>query len=271
MRRTGPAACLALASLLASPFAMTADGAGSADVVPSRSDAVSMQCHLSTPYNVLVDTGGVWLYRHSGVPREIVFHDGTLSVDREVRTVGEDDARRLRALEAGARAVMPDVAGLGRESTDLAFDALAGVVEALTGSRRQVRRVEGLRRDALAHIDATLGTGRWDQDVYGPGLEQKIEAAAASMAGSLGRSVLWQAFTGRADRMEARAGRVEATLEQRIEARSAALGARAAALCDQVERLAALQAALDYRFEGQPLMMIESAPPDTGRTTARID
>ncbi len=220
----------------------------------------SDQCEISTPYNVLVDTGGVWLYRDSGVPKEIFFHDGTLSVDRAVQTVSAADAARLRRLESGARTLMPQVTSVARESTGIAFDALAGVVEVMTGSARKVRQVERYRTDTLGYIDATLGTGRWDQDVFGDGFESRIEDAAERMTGSLGRSVMWQVFTGRADRMDARAERMEADLDRRIEARSAALEAQADALCTQVRELQSIQAALDYRLDGQRLVMLEDAP-----------
>lgn len=224
----------------------------------------SDRCSVSTPYNVLVDTGGVWLYRDSGVPKEIFFHDGTLSVDRAVQTVSATDATRLRRLESGARTLMPQVTTVARESTGIAFDALAGVVEVMTGSARKVRQVERFRADTLVYIDGTLGKGRWDQDVFGDGFESRIEEAAEKMTGSLGRSVMWQVFTGRAGRMEARAERMEADLDHRIEARSLALQAQADALCAQVRELQTIQAALDYRFDGQRLVMLEDAPRERG-------
>jgi Protein of unknown function (DUF2884) len=220
----------------------------------------SDQCEISTPYNVLVDTGGVWLYRDSGVPKEIFFHDGTLSVDRAVQTVSTADAARLRRLESGARTLMPQVTSVARESTGIAFDALAGVVEVMTGSARKVRQVERFRSDTLGYIDTTLGTGRWDQDAFGDGFESHIEEAAERMTGSLGRSVMWQVFTGRAGRMDARAERMEADLDRKIEARSAALEAQADALCTHVRELQSIQAALEYRLDGQRLVMLEDAP-----------
>lgn len=253
MRVSG--AALAACFLVASTSAQAAD-----DDTPPRLS--SDQCEVSTPYNVLVDTGGVWLYRDSGVPKEIFFHDGTLSVDRAVQTVSAADAARLRRLESGARTLMPQVTSVARESTDVAFDALAGVVEVMTGSARKVRQVERFRADTLGYIDTTLGTGRWDQNVFGEGFESRIEDAAERMTGSLGRSVMWQVFTGRGGRMDARAERMEADLDQKIETRSAALEAHADALCVQVRELQAIQAALEYRLDGQRLVMLEDASRD---------
>lgn len=253
-----------IAALLALGFTAALAHASGDDVpAPLSAD----RCAVSTPYNVLVDTGGVWLYRDQGRPREIVFHDGRLSVDRAVQTVSAADAERLRQLESGARALMPEVAEVARQSAGLAFDALSGVVESMTGSARKVRQVERLHADTTAYIDHTLGRGRWEQAVFGPGFEARIEAAAEQTGSRLGRSVMWQVVTGRASRMEARAERMDAELTRRIDARSAALEGRAEALCTQVRALQTLQAALDYRFEGERLTMLEGASagivPDT--------
>lgn len=217
----------------------------------------SDQCGLSTPYNVLVDSGGVWLYRRQGVPQEIFFHGGQLSVDHEVREVSPADARRLWRMEDQARRLMPQVADIGRGAIDITYDALAGVVEALTGSRRKARKIDAQRDDALAYIDRTLGSGRWDQEVFDEGFEQRIEAAAGQMAASLSRSVLWQVMTGRAEAMEARAERMDQAMDARMDAKAAALETSARALCPTVHELYALQSALDYRYQGQPLRMIE--------------
>ena len=77
------------------------------------------------------------------------------------------------------------------------------------------------------------------------------------------------------------AERLDAELTRRIDARSAALDGRAEALCTQVRALQSLQAALDYRFENAPLVMLEpaparepdgsSAPPDTTTPAAPQD
>ena len=59
--------------------------------------------------------------------------------------------------------------------------------------------------------------------------------------------------------MDARAERMDAELTRRIDARSAELERRVDALCAQVQALHALQAALEYRFEGERLVMLAPA------------
>lgn len=249
-------AALALASLISVPaFADPGDDA-------PRPQLSSRQCGLTTDYNVLVDGGGVWLYRSEGAPKEIFFHDGKLSIDRQVQATSEADAQRLRLLEAESRVLMPQVAGLARETVDITFDSLEGVVEALTGSRRKARKLRGFRDDTLAHVDATLGTGRWDQDVFGEEFEARIEAAAESMASGIGRSMLWSVFLpGGVERLERRTEKMEAELEQRLEARIGAVEARADAMCAQVARMQAIGDALEFRYRGAPLHLLQADAP----------
>lgn len=240
---------------------------------PETPDLSSRQCGLSTPYNVQVDGGGVWLYRREGMPKEIFFHDGTLSVDHRVQPVSDADARRLRLMEDDARALMPEVAGIARDSVSLTFDVLAGVVRAMTDSERKARKVERHRDEALANIDGSLGNGRWDQDVFGAQFESDVEQVFEQITGTIVRSALWSAFTGRAERLEERADRVERDVERMAEARSSALERRAEALCGQVATLHELQDALDYRYHGAPLVMLQRSANPTASidAAARVD
>ena len=246
---------IAIACLAAVPALARADAADDAP----RPQLSSRQCGLTTSYNVLVDGGGVWLYRSQGAPKEIFFHDGELSIDRKLQPVSAADAQRLRQLEAESRVLMPQVADLARETVEITFDSLEGVVVALTGSQRKARKLRSLRDDTRAHVDATLGTGRWDQDFFGEEFDARIEAAAESMASGIGRSVLWAVFTpGGAGRLEKRAEKMEAELERRLDARIGAVEARADAMCTQVARMQAIEETLEFRYQGAPLQLLEA-------------
>ncbi|GAA3912645.1 DUF2884 family protein [Luteimonas lutimaris] len=267
---------LATACLLA----LSAGAARADDGAVQSPELSSHQCGLSTPYNVQVDGGGVWLYRHDGVPKEIFFHDGTLSVDRQVQAVSDADARRLRTMEDEARALMPQVADVARGSVDITFDALSGVMRAMTGSERKARKVDRHRKQALAQIDGSLGKGRWDQDVFGGDFERNVERVVEDMTGSLTRSVLWAVFTGRAGKLEARADKLDAEMDELLEARTAELERRAQGLCTHVVALRGQQDALEYRYRGEPLVMLEPETPparsvasngDTGHDAIAVD
>ncbi|HDX0920988.1 TPA: DUF2884 family protein [Stenotrophomonas maltophilia] len=219
-------------------------------------DLRSDQCGIHTDYDVLVDSGGIWLRHGPQAPHEVVFHDGGLSLDGRMVTVSAADAARLRQMEAGARQLMPAATALAHEVSGVTFDALDAAFEAITGTSRN-RQMRAMRGEMQDWIDASLGRGYWEQDAFGDGFDAHIEQMAETMAGSMTRSVLWQVFTGRAGAMERRADRLDAEVDRRMEARSQQLEAKAMALCPLVQSLAQAHDALEVRYQGQPLRLLE--------------
>ncbi|MGL0788219.1 DUF2884 family protein [Xanthomonas translucens] len=210
----------------------------------------SQQCGFSTPYDVIVDRTGVALTRSAGTPKTVFLHDGHLQVDGVAQPLSNADAQRVRQMEQGAQALMPEVAGIAREVVGITFDAFGGVVEAITGSRSKARKIERHRDADLAHLDRTLGKGQWQKEPFDKAFEADVSAAAEEMAGALTRGVMFAVFTGRADAIEKRTDAMEKDLERRMDARGKALEARANALCTQVAALDALEQQLDYRLPG---------------------
>lgn len=251
-----------------------ATGAACADTTKTP-ELSSHECGLSTSYNVRVDDGGVWLDRHDGAPKAIFFHDGTLRVDHQLQTLDAADAQRLRQMEDATRALVPEVAGIARESVDITFDALAGVVKTMTGSERKARKIERYRERALDHVANSLGKGHWDQDAFGEEFEADVEQVSEEVAHSISRSVLWAIFTGRAHSIDERADRVDQGVDKLVDARSAALESRAKSLCHRVTALRQLQDAMEYRYRGAPLAMLKPsstpAPSTPMTTTAQAD
>jgi hypothetical protein len=221
--------------------------AASANAGPQFS---SQQCGFSTPYDVIVDRTGVALTRSAGTPRTVFLQDGRLQVDGVAQPLGSADAQRLRQMEQGAQALMPEVAGIARETVGITFDAFGGVVEAITGSRSKARKIDRHRDAALAHLDRTLGKGQWQKEPFDKAFEADVSAAAEEMAGALTRGVMFAVFTGGADDLEKRTDAMEKDMERRMEARGKALEAKAEALCTQVKALDTLEQQLDYRLPG---------------------
>jgi hypothetical protein len=233
-----------------------ADDAVENDKHSRRPRVSSQQCGLSTPFNVLADNGGIWLYRGSGSPREIFFHGGELSVDHKVMQISADDAQRLLEMENQTRALMPQVANLAQDVINLSYDAVGGVVEIMTGSGMNARKIERMRQRANDYVAGTLGKGRWDQDAFDGNFDNFVQKQAEEFEGSIKRHLLWQIFTGRADKIDARADKIGDELDVRLEDQSTAIEAKANALCTQVDALRQLQGALEFRHDGQPLQML---------------
>ncbi len=236
--------------------------AGMASAEPARPHLSSQQCEFTTSYDLRIADDGVWLARDSGLPREVHIHDGGISIDQRSQRVSDEDARRLRRMEAMTRDLVPAVANIAREAVNIAFDALGGVVEIMTGSQSKARDIERVRRQAMAQIDASLGKGRWDQKQFDETFEANVERAAEDMAGTLTRSVLWAAFTGRAEEIDQRAEKMEKDLDARMDSRSRKLEAQAQSLCDQVTALHDMQQQLDLRYQGQPLQLLVPKPAE---------
>jgi len=213
------------------------------------------QCGITTAYDVLVDSGGIWLRHGPQAPHEVFFHDGELSLDGKVVVVSEADAARLRTLESGARQLMPAATALAREAVELSFDALDGVYEIMTGTTDS-RKVRKLRREAHGWVDGSLGKGYWEQATFGEGFDERVQEMAESLSGSLARSMLWQMATGRTAAIDARGDRIGKEMEVRLEARGQQMQLQADALCPLVQSLAVTHDALDVRYQGQPLQLL---------------
>jgi hypothetical protein len=207
MRLSAPALAL-LAAVVTVP-------AIAADTPKLRAD----QCGIHTDYDVLVDSGGIWLRHGPQAPHEVVFHDGVLSLDDTIVPVSEADAAR-RQMEAGARQLMPAATALAHEVSGLSFDVLDGVLkphrhrqqpqgaapapEAMTGSAARWARATG-NRLCSAGFEANRADGR---------VAVRLHRPQHAVAG----------FTGRSGAMEARADRLDAQMEQPLEGAPAARG-----------------------------------------------
>ncbi|SBV51754.1 hypothetical protein XBLMG947_2544 [Xanthomonas bromi] len=84
--------------------------------------------------------------------------------------------------------------------------------------------------------------------------------------------MMWQIATGRADGIDARAQAMDGQLDARLDTRARTIETSAAALCRHVQTLRRLQDALDVRYQGQPLQLLDVRPEsasDTQTTAVR--
>ncbi|QCO68415.1 DUF2884 family protein [Luteimonas yindakuii] len=226
----------------------------------SAGTRASPGCNVETSYTVQVDAEGLRFDAAGDVsPRRVEIHDGGLRLDGTARPVSAADAVRLREIESGTRALLPEIAAVAREAIHLGFDALGGVHAALGGDRRRARDIEALRQRALLRVDQTLGRGTWHHDSLGAAFEAELAAAASEVAATVTPArAVWMAFSGGAGRMERRMEAMEADLERQATVREQAIEAHAGALCARLERLHGLQESLELRLDdGRPLRLFE--------------
>lgn len=74
-------------------------------------------CSVESDYTIRVDGKGFRLDADDDaqVPRRVEVRDGSLRVDGKPQSVSAADARRLREMESGTRALLPEIAGITRE------------------------------------------------------------------------------------------------------------------------------------------------------------
>lgn len=227
-------------------------------------------CQVDTPYAVQVDADGLRFDATDDVlPKRVDIHDGGLRLDGAAQAVSAADAARLREIEAGTRALLPQIAAVAREAIQIGFDALGGVHAALGGDRRRARQIEALRQRALLRVDQTLGRGSWDPETFGAAFEAELATAASEVAATVTPArAVWMAFTGGGDRLERRMEAMEANLERQVAAREQVLEAHADALCAQLDRLHLLQESLELRLDdGRALQLFEYEADADGTTT----
>lgn len=228
-------------------------------------------CNVETPYAMQVDTGGLRFEATGDAsPKRVEIHDGTLRVDGAARQVSAADARRLREIEAGTRALLPDIAAVAREAIHIGFDALDGMQAALGGDPRRARDIEALRQRALLRVEQTLGRGSWHPQANGRVFEADLAAAAHELATpAMPARVVRAALTRGAARLH-HPMTIEGDRDHRIATRERALEAQADAVCARLDRLHRLQDTLELRLEdGRPLRLFNHrAEPQHGDGTA---
>ena len=228
-----------------------------------HSGVLQASCNIDSDFDLQVDADGLRLEAdddaEAGLPGQIEISDGTLHLDGVPRAVSDEDAERLRGIEAGVRGMLPGMTAIAREAIAITFDALGGVNAALGGKRSEARRFRDMREGALARVDGMEARGEWSSALFGEEFEAEVEAAAESMAASFTPTrAIWMAVSGGFGRMERRMEKWEAEFEEQMAVREAALERQATALCGQLEEVQRLQDAMELRLgDGRPLRVIE--------------
>jgi hypothetical protein len=230
-------------------------------------------CSVHTDYDVDVQPDGIHFARDSGVPRQVLMHDGRLQVDGRALAVGNADAVRLRQYEAQVRALVPEVAGIAHEGVNIGFDALTTVAAtfAETPAEREniTRQLTTQRERALDQLEQGIGHGHWRQHGLDRMLDDNMGDAVSELVSTVAGRAVKAALSGdqaQVQALQARADSLDKTIDQAVDARADRLGERADALCPRLVELDQLQHQFGFRLpdgSALSLMRLEREDHDT--------
>lgn len=221
-------------------------------------------CSLHSDYSLKVEPDRLVFARKAGAPAVVVIADGSLLVDGHAIDVAGADRERLRNIEEGVRAVLPEFKAIAHEAIAIAFEAVAQVSAAFArdgdAARASARRMARTARELNHQIDARDSFSNWsDADI-----DRLVDSAVGSLVGEITGTIAARAVSvalsgdvrAAAD-LEARADGIEKNIDRMVAKRSGDLERRAGALCSRVRSLATLESSLDVRLaDGRHLELV---------------
>jgi hypothetical protein len=242
--------------------------------IPATASAVvhidSRRCEIDSPYSVQFGEQRLRFERKAKgeQPAQLIeIGNGVLRLDGRELQVGEADRQRLQEFESQARALVPEAKALALDAIDIAFRALQQVGVSFAGedpaSRERIGEKLATTRLLLSRRiedgfngKETLGSEQID-DLIG----ESITALLPTLAGEIAAIAVRAALSGdeaAARDLEARAARLEKTLEAEMEARAGELEARGEALCERARELDRIESTLSSDLlDGRPLDLVQ--------------
>ncbi|HEY0661830.1 MAG TPA: DUF2884 family protein [Lysobacter sp.] len=225
----------------------------------------NVQCDVESDYDLTLNDRSVILTRDSGAPRAIVMRGGRLFVDDEWVQLSAADSARIADFEKGTRATMPLAQAIGRDAADIAFTALGEVAAGFSSDPKAAQaKVARARAQLDARLARSVTATRFNGRDLGEGIGDAVKEVIPSMIGDIVGGAIGAAFSGDATRLK-RMENLDAQIEAKVKPRAEALEKRSDALCRKMEALDRIDDALEYRFEGKPLNLLEADVDESKR------
>jgi hypothetical protein len=232
--------------------------------------AGDIDCDIESPYSLDLKGEGIAFSSKNSSPGHVRMDRGHLYIDGREITLSAQDRRTIHSIENEVRGISAEAVVIASDGIDIAFDALSEVSRALIeNSERQtemIRSMEKTRAIVQTQIRDAVLNRPFDERAF----EALVEAQIETMAGELVKVVVGEfvpraiaaALTGdeaMVKNIEARAERLEAEIEKKIEAKAREIERRAETLCPRVRSLVELESTLALRLEdGSRLNLIEN-------------
>lgn len=238
------------ASMLVVPLALASAGASAREI----------GCNVESDYDFVLTDRSVIFTRESGTPRTILMRQGQLFVDDKWVTLSAADRNRISAYERDARGVMPLAQQIGRDAADIAFTTLGEVAAGFSRNPAETRvKLAKARTQLDARLARSVTPNHFNGDDIGEGIGAAVKDALPSLMGDIVGGAIRAAFGGDTAQLK-RMENMDKLIEARVEPRAKALERNAELLCNKMESLDRIDNALQYRFNGQPLNLLEVRP-----------
>lgn len=208
---------------------------------------------LHSNYDLRIGTDGLSFAPDSGGGAKIRVDAGRLFVDGREVAVSAADRERLARFEDEVLGIREEAIGIAIEGIELGLTAVREVNAAFEEDADRIEefneRVQKIRDEMVTAVRRDLSHGRpTDEEidrVVDKVVEPLVKELVSSIAANVAGDAIAMALSGdesRAKEIEAKAKRLERTIEDKVEGAAKKLEARARELCPRVQNLAALNA-----------------------------
>lgn len=224
-------------------------------------------CEIRSDWDLSVRDTDLRLSRNDGQPREILLEGGELRVDGEPMVLSAADAARVREYEKRVRTLVSDARELAHEAIDVAIAAVSAVTDAFDPARagRSAASFDGMATGLKREVDAAFAGDPIDDALVGEAVGSALGRMVPRLVAGVAAEAVSVALSGdeaAVREMEARMAGLEAKVEREVKTRAAGLERSAAALCEDVAALDAIERDWTVSVNGQRLDLFELASAD---------
>lgn len=213
---------------------------------------------VNSDYDLRIDADGLSFAPESGSGAKIRIDTGRLYVDGREIPVNTADRTRLMRFEDEVLGIREEAIGIALEGIELGLMAVREVHAAFEENPERVQefnqRLDRLRVDMVKAVRTDLSHGRPTDEEIDRVVDRVVEPLVRELVSSIAANVAGEAIAmamsgdeSRAKEIEAKAKKLERTIEDKVEGAAKKLEARAQELCPRVQALAELNA--DFEVE----------------------
>lgn len=217
---------------------------------------IKISCDARSDYQVSM-SGQAFVFENTdGRNTRLVLGGGQLFINGKPASLSAADRKRIDDFEAELRLLVPESRKVVTEAVNIAFDALGSVSAALSNNPGKSTQYEKARAKAVASANDPVRLPIFnDQSMRGIA-EPIVTEFVPDIVGSALGFAMKALFAGeeKAAAMEARMDAMDKDLDARIDARAKAIEPLAEGMCKRIQRMDALDNALEVRLpNGKPI------------------